>query len=57
MIKRQFIAGRLPRLRPMDRIQRCSDGDKTWMECVAGWSVTWTRHPRRRTPPTPTSSQ
>lgn len=36
MIKRQFIAGATcPGCGAMDRIQRCSDGDSTWMECVA----------------------
>lgn len=36
MIKRQFIAGATcPGCGAMDRIQRCSDGDNTWMECVA----------------------
>ena len=36
MVKRQFIAGAsCPGCGAMDRIQRCSDGDNTWMECVA----------------------
>ena len=36
MVKRQFIAGATcPGCGAMDRIQRCSDDDSTWMECVA----------------------
>jgi len=36
MVKRQFIAGATcPGCGAMDRIQRCSDGDGTWMECIA----------------------
>lgn len=35
-MKRQFIAGAAcPSCGAVDRIQRCSDGDSIWMECVA----------------------
>lgn len=35
-MKRQFIAGATcPSCGALDRIQRCAEGEKTWMECVA----------------------
>lgn len=35
-IKRQFIAGAAcPRCGEVDRVQRCTEGDRIWMECVA----------------------
>lgn len=35
-VKRQFIAGATcPSCGAVDKIQRCQEGDKTWMECVA----------------------
>lgn len=36
MIKRQFIAGATcPSCGAIDKIQRCEEQGKTWMECVA----------------------
>lgn len=35
-LKRRFIAGAVcPECGAMDRIQRCEDGARLWMECVA----------------------
>lgn len=35
-VKRQFIAGATcPQCGQMDRIQRCNDGERIWMECIA----------------------
>lgn len=35
-IKRQFIAGaRCPECGAVDKIQRCQEGEHTWMECLS----------------------
>ncbi|MCH2556358.1 MAG: YheV family putative metal-binding protein [Alcanivorax sp.] len=35
-VKRQFIAGAAcPSCGALDRVQRCLDGERIWMECVA----------------------
>ena len=35
-MKRQFIAGAAcPACGAVDRVQRCLDGERIWMECVA----------------------
>ncbi|MFP1681746.1 YheV family putative metal-binding protein [Alloalcanivorax sp. C16-1] len=35
-VKRQFIAGAAcPSCGAVDRVQRCLDGERIWMECVA----------------------
>lgn len=35
-LKRRFIAGAVcPECGALDRIQRCEDGARLWMECVA----------------------
>lgn len=35
-VKRQFIAGaRCPQCGEIDRVQRCRDEERVWMECIA----------------------